>query len=198
MKKILLTILLSLFLSTAGSAENEYELPKYSLVSTEVLEEVCTTKFGCANTVKKEILSSDGFLFETYLTDNTDSVWCYNHFSEPNFPCSTIGDTGGGKNIMVIHNTKNKQKVSVFNNSPIESGRIARVETPLDYKFIVMEIESGGMACCSSYEFYLKEDLTRKPFIIENSVSSLSITKENRTILNIGDTLNYHFNYLSQ
>ena len=197
MKKLLLTIFVSLMWSNISIAETNYETPKYSLISVKVLEEVCRNDW-CVNTIKKEVLSSDGFIFETYLTDDTDSVWCYNHFSDPNFPCSTIGDTGGGKNIMVIHNTKNKQKVSIFNNSPIESGRIARVETPLDYKFIVMEIESGGMACCSSYEFYLKEDLTRKPFIIENSVSSLSITKENRTILNIGDTLNYHFNYLSQ
>jgi hypothetical protein len=195
MKKILLTILLSLFLSTAGSAENEYELPKYSLVSTEVLEEVCTTKFGCAKTVKKEILSSDGFLFETYLTDNTDSVWCYNHFSEPNFPCSTIGDTGGGKNEMIIHNVEKKQKVKVINNSIIESGRITRVDTPLEYKFIVMEIHSGGMACCVSYEFYFKEDLSLKPFVIENSTSMLSITKKNRALLYLDETIHDHFRY---
>ena len=195
MRNILAIITFGLLLSFNSHAENKYETPKYSLVSTEVIEEVCSTKFGCSNTIKKEILSSDGFLFETYLTDRSDSVWCYNHFSEPNFPCSTIGDTGGGKNEMIIHNTKNKQKVSVYNNSPIESGRITRIQTPPDYKFIVMEIQSGGMACCVSYEFYFKEDLSLKPFVIENSVSSLLITKENKTLLDIDETIYYHFKY---
>lgn len=195
MKKFLGFIIFSLLLSGNVNAEKDYETPKYSLISTQILEEVCSTKFGCSNTIKREILSSDGFLFETYLTDRSDSVWCYNHFSEPNFPCSTIGDTGGGKNEMVIHNTKNKQKVRIINNSPIESGRISRIETPLEYKFIVVEVLTGGMACCVSYEFYFKEDLSLKPFVIENSTSTLSITKENRATLNIDETIYDHFRY---
>ena len=65
MKKLLLTIFINLIWISSASSENKDEAT-YTLVSNQVLEEICTTKFGCANTVKKEFLSSDGFLFEVY------------------------------------------------------------------------------------------------------------------------------------
>ena len=108
MKKFLLTILLSLFFSTAGFAENKDEAFTYTLVSNQVLDEICTTKYGCANTVKKEFLSSDGFLFEVYTTNKTDAVWCL-PYTDENEPCSTIGDTGAGKNEMIVNDVKNKK-----------------------------------------------------------------------------------------
>ena len=160
-KKIIFFILLSSF----AYAETADEMPTYSLVSTQVLEEVCRNGW-CVNTTKKEFISSDGFLFETYLTDGTDSVWCLGYSK----PCSTRGDTGGGKNEMIIHNVKNKQKVKIVNNSPAGDGRITRVEIPLEYKFIIIEIYSGGASCCSIFEFYSKDDLSLNPFIIENPV----------------------------
>ena len=191
MKKLLSIIVFGLLFSVNTYAENDYEVPTYSPVSTQVLEEVCRNGW-CVNTIKKELISSDGFLFETYLTDDTDSVWCL-AYSKENIPCSTIGDTGGGKNEMIIHNVKNKQKVKIVNNSPAKSGRIIRMETPLEYKFIIIEIYSGGASCCSIFEFYSKDDLSLNPFIIENSNGYLFITEKNRTFLNIEDLIYEHF-----
>ena len=181
-KKIIFFILLSSF----AYAETADELPTYSLVSTQVLEEVCRNSW-CVNSIKKEFISSDGFLFETYLTDGTDSVWCLGYPK----PCSTRGDTGGGKNEMIIHNVKNKQKVKIVNNSPANSGRITRIKTPLEYKFIIIEINSGGASCCSIFEFYSKDDLSLNPFIIDNSNGYLLIT--DRTFLYIEDLIYKHF-----
>tara|TARA_B100000315_G_C14452117_1_gene529623 strand:- start:20 stop:610 length:591 start_codon:yes stop_codon:yes gene_type:complete len=188
MKKLLLTILLSLFFSTAGFADNDYEVPKYSLVSTQVLEEVCRNSW-CVNTVKKEILSSDGFLFETYTTNDTDAVWCL-PYTDENQPCSTIGDTGAGKNEMIIHDVKNNKKTKIINNSP--SGRITRLETSSKYKYIVMETYTGGASCCSIIELYSKQDVSLAPFVIEETMGNFFIN-ENKTFLNIEYVIDNHF-----
>ena len=178
MKKILITIIAILFFSTAGFAENKDEALKYTLVSNLELEEVCG-KSICANTVKKEFLSSDGFLFEAYTTNKTDAVWCLPYTNE-NEPCSTIGDTGAGKNEMIIHDVKNNKKIKIINNS--HSGRITRLNTSPEFKYIIMEIYSGGASCCSTTELYSKQDVSLKPFVIDETMGKFLI-KENIDII---------------
>ena len=46
------------------------------IVSKEKLDKVCVSEDRCSTTVKKTMSSSDGFLFETYISDGPDSVWC--------------------------------------------------------------------------------------------------------------------------
>ena len=80
---------------------------KYELISEEKLGEKVCLKGGCSTTVKKVLSSNDGFIFETFLSDGIDSVWCYpNH--ENKIPCSTIGDNGGGLNQMNAISKKNR------------------------------------------------------------------------------------------
>ena len=178
MKKLLLTIFLSLIWISSASSENKDEAT-YTLVSNQVLEEICTTKFGCANTVKKEFLSSDGFLFEVYTTNKTDAVWCL-PYTDKNKPCSTIGDTGAGKNEMIIHDVKNNKKIKIINNS--HSGRITRLNTSQEFKYIIMEIYSGGASCCSTTELYSKQDVSLKPFVIDETMGNFLIN-ENKDII---------------
>ena len=189
MKKFLI-ILLSLFFSTAGFAENKDEAFTYTLVSNQVLDEICTTKYGCANTVKKEFLSSDGFLFEVYTTNKTDAVWCL-PYSDANKPCSTIGDTGAGKNEMIIYDVTNSKKAKIINNSPA-GGRILRLNTSPDYKYIAIETYTGGASCCSLIELYSKQDISLKPFVIEESMGNFFIN-ENKTFLNIEYVIENYF-----
>ena len=179
MKKLLLTIFLSLFFSTTGFAENKDEAFTYTLVSNQVLDEICTTKYGCANTVKKEFLSSDGFLFEVYTTNKTDAVWCL-PYTDENEPCSTIGDTGAGKNEMIINDVKNNKKIKIINNS--HSGRITRLNTSPEFKYIIMEIYSGGASCCSTTELYSKQDVSLKPFVIDETMENFLIN-ENKDLI---------------
>ena len=170
MKKLLLTIFLSLIWISSASSENKDEAT-YTLVSNQVLEEICTTKFGCANTVKKEFLSSDGFLFEVYTTNKTDAVWCLPYTDE---------DTGAGKNEMIIHDVKNNKKIKIINNS--HSGRITRLNTSPEFKYIIMEIYSGGASCCSTTQLYSKQDVSLKPFVIDETMGKFLI-KENIDII---------------
>ena len=39
------------------------------------------------------------------------------------------------------------------------AGNILRKPTPIDYPYIVFEINTGGASCCTSYELYSKENL---------------------------------------
>ena len=50
---------------------------KYELISEEKLDKVCVSEGVCSTTVKKVLSSNDGFIFETFLSDGIDSVWCY-------------------------------------------------------------------------------------------------------------------------
>ena len=66
--------------------------------------------------------SNDGFLFETYISDGSDSVWCgtwsNNEWLESINPCSTIGDYGGGgENIIVTNKKNNNEKIIEGNGS---------------------------------------------------------------------------------
>lgn len=181
MKKFLLLII-SIFLifNNVGSAQNKDQSISYTLVSNHVMEEICTTKFGCASTVKKEFLSNDGFLFEVYTTNKTDAVWCL-PYTNDNKPCSTIGDTGAGKNEMTIHDVKNNKKIKIINDS--HSGRITRLNTSKEFMYIIMEIYSGGASCCSITELYSKQDISLKPFVIDEKMGNFSID-ENINLVN--------------
>ena len=88
---------------------NNYEI-SYEVVSKEKLDKVCVSKDMCSTTVKKILSSNDGFIFETYTSDGSDSVWCStwsgNEWVESINPCSTIGDYGGGGENIIVTNKK--------------------------------------------------------------------------------------------
>lgn len=180
MNKIISFIFLTLLLfNNIGFAENKDKAITYTLVSNLKLEEICTTKYGCANTVKKEFLSSDDFLLESYTTNKTDAVWCL-PYTDENEPCSTIGDTGAGKNEMIIHDVKNNKKTKIINNS--HSGRITRLNTSPEFNYIIMDIYSGGASCCSTTELYSKQDISLKPFVIDETMENFLIS-ENKDVI---------------
>ena len=80
---------------------------KYEVVSEEKLDKVCVDEGVCSTTVKKVLSSNDGFIFETFLSDGSDSVWC-GYGNET--PCSTRGDYGGGRNEMKVISKKTNKK----------------------------------------------------------------------------------------
>tara|TARA_B100001057_G_scaffold490169_1_gene577874 strand:- start:6 stop:566 length:561 start_codon:yes stop_codon:yes gene_type:complete len=179
MKKLLSILVLSLLFGGSAYAENKNENITYKLVSNQVLDEICSNKYGCKNTVKKELLSNDGFVFETYTTNDTDAVWCL-PYSDENRPCSTIGDSGAGKNEMIIYDVTNSKKAKIINNS--HSGRITRLNTSPEFKYIIMEIYSGGASCCSKTELYSKQDVSLEPFVIDETMGSFLIN-ENKDLI---------------
>ena len=142
---------------------------KYELISEEKLDKVCVSEDRCSTTVKKVLSSNDGFIFETFLSDGIDSVWCYpNHKNK--IPCSTIGDNGGGLNQMNAISKKTDKSISVMNGSPV-GGNIVRIPTPMDYPYIVFKIHTGGASCCTNFRLYSKENLV---FVSESSSNKYS------------------------
>ena len=113
---------------------------------------MCVSEGVCSTTVKKVLSSNDGFIFETFLSDGSDSVWC-GYGNET--PCSTVGDYGGGRNTMRVTSKKTNKSISVSG----AFGNVVRKPTPIDYPYIVFEINTGGASCCTSYELYSKENL---------------------------------------
>ena len=135
---------------------------KYELISEEKLGEKVCLKGGCSTTVKKVLSSNDGFIFETFLSDGSDSAWC-GSFASGSFlfdkkPCSTVGAYGGGRNEMNVISKKTNKSISIFGAG--DNGNITRIPTPIDYPYIVIKINTGGASCCTSYELYSKENLT--------------------------------------
>ena len=131
---------------------------KYELISEEKLDKVCVSEGVCSTTVKRVVSSNDGFIFETFLSDGSDSVWCGaldNKWSDTENPCSTVGDYGGGRNTMRVTSKKTNKSISVSG----AFGNVVRIPTPIDYPYIVFEINTGGASCCTSYELYSKENL---------------------------------------
>ena len=153
----------------------EYPLPKYKLIAKKQLEEVCRGKTNCAHTIKRWLSSDDGFYFEIYHSDGNDSVWCD---IKDLFPCSTIGDTGAGKDTLhIIDKVNNKKKVIISGSG----GRINRITAPIDFPYLLLANYSGGSRCCFNYYVYLKENINLDPFIIESSRSDYFYpTKNNR------------------
>ena len=146
---------------------------KYELISEEKLDEKVCMKGGCSTTVKKVLSSNDGFIFETFLSDGSDSVWCGSWasgswLSDKN-PCSTVGDYGGGRDIMNVISKKTNKSISIFGVG--DNGNITRISTPIDYPYIVIKINTGGASCCTYFWLYTKEDLT---FVSESSSNKYS------------------------
>ena len=108
---------------------------KYELISEEKLDKVCVSEGVCSTTVKKVLSSNDGFIFETFLSDGSDSVWC-GYGNET--PCSTVGDYGGGRNTMRVTSKKTNKSISVSG----AFGNVVRKPTPIDYPYIVFEINT--------------------------------------------------------
>jgi len=146
---------------------------KYELISEEKVDEKVCMKGGCSTTVKKVLSSNDGFIFETFLSDGNDSVWCVSFASgswvfDKN-PCSTVGDYGGGRNEMNVISKKTNKSISIFGVG--DNGNITRISTPIDYPYIVIKINTGGASCCTNFRLYSKENLV---FVSESSSNKYS------------------------
>ena len=127
---------------------------------------MCVSEGVCSTTVKKVLSSNDGFIFETFLSDGIDSVWCYPNQENTN-PCSTVGDKGGGRNTMRVISKKTNKSISVSG----AFGNVVRIPTPIDYPYIVIKINTGGASCCTTFRLYSKENLT---FVSKSSSNKYS------------------------
>lgn len=132
---------------------------KHTVLKTKRLNKECLGKNNeCSTTIKKIIESNDDLIFETYLSDKNDSVYCTS--LNINVPCSTVGDYGGGKNLMKIINKKTKKELIIKNESKLESGSISRVvNTSKDFPYLFIKIHNGGTSCCSELRIYSKSGL---------------------------------------
>ena len=155
MKK-LLSILIYLLVFFDLHSANLKEI-QYEILTEKTLEEVCRKGFGCSNTIKRIISSNDGFIFETYLTDGSDSVWCTPNVNDKikNIPCSTIGDYGGGRHVMKITNKQTKKTITIEG----AGGKLERISTPFNHPHIILINHNGGVSCCHEYLTYSKESL---------------------------------------
>jgi len=131
---------------------------KYELISEEKLEKACA-KGECSTTVKKMLSSNDGFIFETYISDGSDSVWCgawsNNSWRDNKNPCSTVGDYGGGGEDIIVTNKKTNKQITISGNGV----QLLRIPTPLDYPNLVFRLYTGGASCCGNYILYNKATL---------------------------------------
>ena len=144
---------------------------KYELISEEKLDEKVCMKGGCSTTVKKVLSSNDGFIFETFLSDGSDSAWC-GSFASGSFlfdknPCSTVGDYGGGRDIMNVISKKTNKLITITS----AGANVERIPTPMDYSYLVFKTNTGGASCCTYFWLYTKEDLT---FVSESSSNKYS------------------------
>ena len=146
----------------------------YEIVSKEKLDKVCVSKDKCSTTVKKIMSSNDGFLFETYISDGSDSVWCGgyndNRFLETYNPCSTIGDYGGGGENIIVTNKKNNIKKVIVGNGT----QLLRIDAPEEYPYLIFSSTSEGNSKSSQpiYALYKKDDLT---FVSESRENKYSV-----------------------
>jgi hypothetical protein len=164
----------------AAIAKEQYPIPEYELVSEERFTEVCGGKENwCSAPLKKMLSSSDGFLFEIHQGES-DMPYCD---AEEVFPCSMIGDAGAGKLEMRITSKEDGRSARVTFPRTFWLKRVEK--TPMDYPYIVIEGYTGGASCCSGYLFYLKEDLTLPPYVIEfDYASRLAISATHETYFN--------------
>ena len=146
----------------------------YDVVSKEKLDKVCRSEDRCSTTVKKTMTSSDGFVFETYISDGPDSVWCIEYrndsFLESYNPCSTIGDNGGGGENIVVVNKKNGASTTIIGNGI----QLKRIATPEEYPYLIFVSVSGGASTPPMYVLYNKNDLTFVSKSRENKYSELN------------------------
>ena len=146
----------------------------YDVVSKEKLDKVCRSEDRCSTTVKKTMTSSDGFVFETYISDGPDSVWCIEYrndsFLESYNPCSTIGDNGGGGENIVVVNKKNGASTTIIGNGI----QLKRIATPEEYPYLIFVSASGGASTPPMYVLYNKNDLTFVSESRKNKYSELN------------------------
>ena len=146
----------------------------YDVVSKEKLDKVCRSEDRCSTTVKKTMTSSDGFVFETYISDGPDSVWCIEYrndsFLESYNPCSTIGDNGGGGENILVVNKKNGASTTIIGNGI----QLKRIATPEEYPYLIFVSASGGASTPPMYVLYNKNDLTFVSESRENKYSELN------------------------
>lgn len=162
-----------------------YERPLYSLIASEKQEKVCSTKDSnwCAHTTKRVVSSNDGFTIEMYHSDGPDSVGCN---TDAIYPCSTIGDTGAGKDELHVTNEQTNQTITVTGSE----GSIYRTSTPMHYPYLLITNFSGGAGCCFSYLIYLKNNLHLTPFKIKDTRSDYFFaTKDNRLFFALWEEL---------
>ena len=151
---------------------NNYEI-SYEVVSKEKLDKVCVSKDKCSTTVKKILSSNDGFIFETYTSDGSDSVWCStwsgNEWAESINPCSTIGDYGGGGENIIVTNKKNNIKKVILGNGT----QLLRINAPKEYPYLIFSSAREGNSKSSQpiYALYKKDDLT---FVSESKTNKYS------------------------
>ena len=145
----------------------------YEIVSKEKLDKVCVSKDKCSTTVKKILSSNDGFIFETYTSDGSDSVWCGkwsdNEWAESINPCSTIGDYGGGGENIIVTNKINSIKKVITGNGT----QLLRIDAPEEYPYLIFSSTSEGNSKSSQpiYALYKKDDLT---FVSESKTNKYS------------------------
>ena len=148
----------------------------YEIVSKEKLDKVCVSKDKCSTTVKKIMSSNDGFLFETYISDGSDSVWCgrwsNNEWVESINPCSTIGDYGGGGENIIVTNKKNNNEKIIEGNGT----KLLRIDAPQEYPYLIFSSVREGNSKSSQpvYALYNKDDLTFVSESRENKYSELN------------------------
>ena len=154
---------------------NNYGLT-YEIVSKEKLDKVCRSKDRCSTTVKKIMSSNDGFLFETYITDGSDSVWCgiwsKDGWVEKTNPCSTIGDNGGGGKNIIVTNKRNNAKITIPGNGT----RLLRINAPKEYPYLIFSSTREGNSKSSEpiFALYKKDDLSFVSESRENKYSELN------------------------
>jgi len=161
----------------AAIAKEQYPIPEYDLVSEERFTEVCGGKENwCSVPLKKDLSSSDGFLFEIHQGES-DVSYCD---AEKVFPCSAIGDAGAGKLEMRITSKEDSRSVRVTFPRTVVLQRVEKA--PMDYPYIIIHNHTGGAPCCSGYQYFLKQDLTLPPFEVEFDYAEiLAISKTHET-----------------
>jgi hypothetical protein len=146
------------------------------ILKQKLEEEVCSGKRGeCSRTKRFISLSSDGLMFEYFQSDSEDNIYC-----NPYYPCSAVGDYGGGKtkmnvwwigegNLVPLEALPEEKPLEIHGTITSSGGDIASIArhwTPKGYPYLVVRKYSGGASCCIQYEFYLKEGLSLNPYVI--------------------------------
>ena len=178
-------------INTVENFNNFHENKSYSIVLEEVLNgKVCRRNrpSDCSRTKRLVALSRDGFIFEYFQSDSRDNVYCS---TERIFPCAAQGDYGGGKTELNVWKFEGKEKSNetvlrfINETSPLKidntstslgAAVISREEKSENYPYLVIKRFSGGISCCIGYEFYLKQNLTYPPYVIEYSRNDILYT----------------------
>ena len=182
-------------INTLDNANTFQQDKAYYLVLEEVLDgKVCRGWRGrnrpsdCSRTKRLVALSRDGFIFEYFQSDSRDNVYCS---TKRIFPCAAQGDYGGGKTELNVWKFEGKERSNeailrfINKTSPLKidntstslgAAVISREEKSENYPYLVIKRFSGGMSCCIGYEFYLKQNLTYTPYVIEYSRNDILYT----------------------